>query len=154
MRQRMVDENRADRPACLDCNPGEHCAVRTPGERHDQRAGGKLHPIQQRPAQPTRLSHDVGSLISARLGRDSGLSQTRSRVLQPASRSTFSTNLSPCSYWRIFISKPVRRRKVAVRGSLRRWRSTADMRCCDASSRRPMRSITTWPWPSSRDMSA
>src|SRR5262249_53107479 len=103
----------------------------------------------------TRPSHSAGWSSSEKLGRFPGPSQAASMERGPPTAITPRTNRSPTSYWRIFCSMPnsLWSRPVSP-PLLRRCESTRDMRSWPATCSRPRSSITTFPCPSSSDISA
>ena len=99
-RERAPTEQRA-----VNARTARPAGVSPPAAGHDERAG-----------KPTRASQRSGALISARVGRFSGPSQTRSRARVPADRSTAAMKRSPCSYWASLASSPISRRKALASG--------------------------------------
>src|SRR5690606_38261227 len=149
----MVDVDGADRKAQTSAEPEEARRVGSSRGGYDEGSFGQighLLDVGGQLLQATRHSHRGGSAISSRVGRASGDDQAASSASHPARRSTSRMSASPISYWRIFISRPVSRKRNWVRGSERRALSTRDMRPGPHNRPAPIRSITTWPGPSKR----
>ena len=98
-----------------------------PRERTNGRPGCRSRSDARRSTSPVRrrvATIGLGASISSRVGRLPTPRKARLTVSQPASLSTVLMNCSPIRYWLSFISRPVIRKKAAVRLSSFRFLRT------------------------------
>ena len=103
-----------------------------------------------------RASQAAGSFSSSVLGSVAGPCHARASARGPPSATTASQKLRPCSYWRIFIERPIRRSSTRQeRPRVSRRRVIAARSCgSDGKHSAPTTSIVCSAWPSISDMTA